>query len=188
MALIKCPECGKEVSDNASSCPNCGFPIKEKETLATANIEDNDDIESPPKSQTPKKKHGCLVGCLSVIIASVVFVGVMLTIANNSTKIWDSTVVTGIETNKEAKQDLELVSFTDMSENGLRYVTGEIRNNTDKNYSYIQVEINMQKDDLVLGSTLANVNNIGPGETWKFKALITDNECNKYTIKGITGF
>lgn len=28
MALIKCPECGKEVSDAAVSCPNCGFSIK----------------------------------------------------------------------------------------------------------------------------------------------------------------
>lgn len=27
MALIKCPECGKQVSDKASSCPNCGCPI-----------------------------------------------------------------------------------------------------------------------------------------------------------------
>lgn len=27
MALIKCPECGKEISDKAESCINCGFPI-----------------------------------------------------------------------------------------------------------------------------------------------------------------
>lgn len=27
MALIKCPECGKQVSDKASSCPQCGCPI-----------------------------------------------------------------------------------------------------------------------------------------------------------------
>lgn len=27
MALIKCPECGKEISDRATSCPHCGFPI-----------------------------------------------------------------------------------------------------------------------------------------------------------------
>lgn len=27
MALIKCPECGKEVSERAVSCPNCGCPI-----------------------------------------------------------------------------------------------------------------------------------------------------------------
>lgn len=27
MALINCPECGKEISDQAASCPNCGMPI-----------------------------------------------------------------------------------------------------------------------------------------------------------------
>jgi len=27
MALIKCLECGKEVSDKALQCPNCGVPI-----------------------------------------------------------------------------------------------------------------------------------------------------------------
>ena len=31
MALIKCSECGKEISDKATNCPNCGCPI-EKET------------------------------------------------------------------------------------------------------------------------------------------------------------
>lgn len=28
MAMIKCPECGKEVSENAAKCPGCGYPIK----------------------------------------------------------------------------------------------------------------------------------------------------------------
>lgn len=27
MAIIKCPECGKEVSDKARVCPYCGIPI-----------------------------------------------------------------------------------------------------------------------------------------------------------------
>ena len=36
MALIKCEECGKEVSNKAASCPNCGAPISTlKETKAT---------------------------------------------------------------------------------------------------------------------------------------------------------
>jgi hypothetical protein len=30
MALIKCPECGKEVSDKAVACPNCGCPVSEQ--------------------------------------------------------------------------------------------------------------------------------------------------------------
>lgn len=29
MPLIKCPECGKEVSNKAHTCPHCGFPIEE---------------------------------------------------------------------------------------------------------------------------------------------------------------
>jgi len=28
MALIKCSECGKDVSDRAASCPNCGAPLR----------------------------------------------------------------------------------------------------------------------------------------------------------------
>jgi len=32
MALIKCPECGKEVSDKASACIHCGYPLAEEKT------------------------------------------------------------------------------------------------------------------------------------------------------------
>lgn len=27
MSMIACPECGKEISDKAASCPGCGAPI-----------------------------------------------------------------------------------------------------------------------------------------------------------------
>jgi len=30
MALINCPECGKQVSTAAKACPGCGFPVAEK--------------------------------------------------------------------------------------------------------------------------------------------------------------
>lgn len=33
MALMHCPECGKEISDQAVSCPNCGYPLKPDTTL-----------------------------------------------------------------------------------------------------------------------------------------------------------
>ena len=32
MALIKCNECGHEISDKAQSCPSCGSPVNLKET------------------------------------------------------------------------------------------------------------------------------------------------------------
>lgn len=37
MALINCPECGKEVSDNAEVCVNCGFPIVKNENQKKKN-------------------------------------------------------------------------------------------------------------------------------------------------------
>ena len=33
MALIKCPECGRQVSNRAISCPNCGYPISNEDNI-----------------------------------------------------------------------------------------------------------------------------------------------------------
>ena len=37
MALMKCPECGKEISDKATSCPSCGCPISQVNQTVTEN-------------------------------------------------------------------------------------------------------------------------------------------------------
>lgn len=41
MAMIKCPECGKEVSDKAKACPNCGYPIADASPSGTVRIKVN---------------------------------------------------------------------------------------------------------------------------------------------------
>jgi hypothetical protein len=40
MALIKCPECGQEISDTVKNCPHCGYKIKEldKRKILTLGI------------------------------------------------------------------------------------------------------------------------------------------------------
>ncbi len=38
MALIKCPECGKDVSDKAKLCNNCGCPIEDLSPSGTVKI------------------------------------------------------------------------------------------------------------------------------------------------------
>jgi hypothetical protein len=35
MALIQCPECSGQVSDQALACPHCGYPLKSTQTAAT---------------------------------------------------------------------------------------------------------------------------------------------------------
>lgn len=37
MALIKCNECGKEISDTLNTCPNCGIEIKTKKNVVKDN-------------------------------------------------------------------------------------------------------------------------------------------------------
>lgn len=39
MALINCPECGREISDKAQSCPHCGNPMQD--TVTDVNIKQN---------------------------------------------------------------------------------------------------------------------------------------------------
>lgn len=38
MALIKCPECDKEISDTVKKCPNCGYNLKSKENKKNKKI------------------------------------------------------------------------------------------------------------------------------------------------------
>ncbi len=54
MALIKCPECGKEISDKAISCPNCGCPNSEFH-VSNNNNKDNSQIFTVQKETTEKE-------------------------------------------------------------------------------------------------------------------------------------
>lgn len=35
MALVACPECGRDISDKVKLCPHCGYPLAEDPTAAT---------------------------------------------------------------------------------------------------------------------------------------------------------
>ena len=37
MALIRCKECGKEISDKADMCPRCGYKINSKKEIVKSN-------------------------------------------------------------------------------------------------------------------------------------------------------
>ena len=48
MALIKCPECGKEISDKAISCPNCGNPMN-SQSVKVNEVEKSESYLCCPK-------------------------------------------------------------------------------------------------------------------------------------------
>jgi ribosomal protein L37E len=53
--LINCPECGKQISDSAKMCPDCGFPLWEEE------LEDMEQIEEKETSKSNSKN--ALITC-----------------------------------------------------------------------------------------------------------------------------
>jgi hypothetical protein len=75
------------------------------------------------------------------------------------------------------------------SDEYLSYEAGEIKNVSDEAYRYVQVEIQLLDDSgAVVGSALANVGGLEPGEIWKFRALITETRATKIQIKDVVGF
>lgn len=70
MALINCPECSKKVSDKASSCPRCGYPIhNEVETSGTIM---NENLEEPNTSLRDRINLKKII-IVVVILLAVVF-------------------------------------------------------------------------------------------------------------------
>ena len=68
MALIQCPECGKEVSDQSEKCLNCGFPIKKAEKPAES---------ANRKSKTDRSKAVILLNAGLGFFALLFFIGVV---------------------------------------------------------------------------------------------------------------
>lgn len=77
MALIKCKECGNEISDMATTCPKCGCPVvSEENNIVEDNIVNEVLEENAPKG-AKKKTIITICGGLAaviVIICIVIFV------------------------------------------------------------------------------------------------------------------
>ena len=82
MALITCKECGKEHSEFADKCPNCGFPsdkrIGEKEPEIDLKPESDSKPENDSKSteNKVKSKNGCM-GCLGFGVIAIIILAII---------------------------------------------------------------------------------------------------------------
>lgn len=86
MALIKCPECGKEISDKAGKCPNCGYPIDVQEEkirvddggkiLESVDGTTQQENENKRKEKTKLKSKWAIIGgiVLLCIIIGITFI------------------------------------------------------------------------------------------------------------------
>jgi len=59
----------------------------------------------------------------------------------------------------------------------LRYLVGEIKNQSSSTCAYVSVEFRLYDDHhYQVGSALANDSNLEPHGKWRFKAVVTDDE------------
>lgn len=98
MALIKCPECGKEISDRAEACPKCGCPIEPKTYCPECNKGIEKDakecphcgyplVEEEPKKEkkNPPKIDPKILLCIIGGIILVVVIIIILLLNNKKT-------------------------------------------------------------------------------------------------------
>lgn len=178
MAMKTCKDCGQEISSSAKKCPHCG------------------------KNQKNTFLKIIIYIVISIVIIFIGFFAISKMLVKtvndfsnsidgfgNSVNDFVNDASNAIDNYVESTKD----NFTVLDEkvvkdSYLTYITGTIQNNTDKEYSYVQIEINLyDKDGALINSTLDNINNLEANGKWKFKAMAT-SEFATYKIKEITGF
>ena len=65
MALIKCPECGREISDTAKNCIHCGYVLKEENNV----LQPQTVVIAPEKGKTKKSSLNIGVTIILVVVA-----------------------------------------------------------------------------------------------------------------------
>lgn len=72
MALMVCPECGKEVSTEATACPNCAYPFVEQDTVVVTPPVERPVVVAPPVRREKSFPNWLFVP-IALALAFVVF-------------------------------------------------------------------------------------------------------------------
>lgn len=159
--MKKCKYCKSEMDLQAKVCPNC----RRKQSNVTRNI---------------------ILG----VVGFILFWAFVLTITDSSpVSNNNNTNNSGQNANTNTQQEkFSVIEHSTKNDEYWTYIIGTIKNNTNKNYSYVQIEINLyDADGNLVDSTFDNVNNLEANGTWKFEAMAT-NEFTTYKIKDIIGW
>lgn len=165
MALIKCPDCGKEVSDIAPSCPNCGRPI---------NLQNH----SPAQSQPPNKKTspiamGCLVFLL--IVFGLWVIGSLMSGGSSSKLISPSSTQ---QPSVDSGPQLELITYNWHTEHGYAILEGQVKNISSQSLKSVIALASFYDANsgfIASSDALIDYNPILPGQTSPFKVMKTEN-------------
>lgn len=95
MALIKCPECQKEVSDTAETCPHCGYRLKpaKRQTTYYYSSRASDIVE---RDHFIRNVVGIIGGAILIIVGIVFFCICGATVAGTYSEIKTLLIISGI--------------------------------------------------------------------------------------------
>ncbi|MGB7592555.1 MAG: FxLYD domain-containing protein [Terriglobia bacterium] len=167
MGLIKCPDCGRDVSDAAPSCPNCGRPTR-VQTPAPGQV-------APSKKKTSPLAWGCLVVLLGVL---GLFVLAALLVDHSATDRARSPEVGGAP----AAPQLELKNFGWHTEYGYAILEGQVTNISAvplKNVTAVASFYDAKGGFVTSSEALIEYNPILPGQTSPFSVGTTENPAMK---------
>ena len=164
MALIKCPDCGKDVSDVAPSCPSCGRPI-------SAHRPGQVSVRSEKKKTSP-----VATGCLVLLLAAfgLWVVGNLFQSGNSSPGVINTPVPTGPQ--------LELVKYTWQTEYGYAILEGQVTNISLQPLTNVAAVASFYDTNggfITSSDALIDYNPILPGQTSPFKVMATQNPAMK---------
>lgn len=86
MALIQCPECGREISDKVSACPHCGYPFAAQDSLPVSS-------EPPVSADTnvlapvPKKSQVLAIVIVTILVIIAIVISMVMKKSNDEKKI-----------------------------------------------------------------------------------------------------
>lgn len=105
MALIKCPNCGQDISDKAEKCPNCGWEKKREKK------------NSESQFKMPSNQYIVFGGI--VVAAMIICIIVCVGITNNICKRYEKSIIDTIQ-NSTVKEErtLEEASLNEPIEEG----------------------------------------------------------------------
>lgn len=123
MPLMKCPDCGKEMSTAAPACPNCGRP----------NVAASQPAPPKPSAATVHGKgEGCFlrtmnIGCV-IVVGFIVLIIVLIEIGSSGSTVSPSSTSSAPSSPNSSEPKLELVRYTWSKGDDYAIVKGQVKN------------------------------------------------------------
>ena len=138
------------------------------------------------RGPTPSDNKGSfsIVGAIGVIVLGLITVGML---SAHFTRTSRTSFSTGTPPASEAEPEIKkatLVEWNWKNEEYSTYLVGTVRNNTAEELSYVSVEFNLyDKQDNQIGTASDVISGIDPYGTWRFKALVTEEDAHSARLK-----